>query len=1062
MKLKSLLKAGTSHFGEDRLRSRWWEPLLADMLVNFDQISQQPAVGSCQYFNHGLRDLIGCEYLIICPNYPEFLAWADTIRMFRSKQGILTEIVTTTEIGGNTVTDIRNYINNAYNTWDIPPAAILILGDYGTFGSTVIAPIWDNYCASDNIFADVNNDDLPDIVISRIMAQNEEHLETMINKFISYESDPPVDPEYYDHPVTALGWQTERWFQVCIEVVGGFFRNALGKDPIRVNAIYDGSPSVDPWSTAPNTNTILNYFGPNGLDYIPATPSELGGWSGGNANQINTALNSGSFLLLHRDHGYEQGWGEPSYSNSSLAGLDNDDLTFVYSVNCLTGKFNWSGECFAEAFYRHPQRALGIIAASEVSYSFVNDTYVWGAFDNMWPEFMPSYGTNPESRGHLPAFSNAAGKFFLEQSGWPYNEDNKEVTHHLFHHFGDAFSSIFSEVPQELIVIHNEVLMGGSSTFSVQADTAALIALSVNGEIIGVAEATGWPVNVEIQPQIPGTVVDLVVTKTNCFRYEVSLPVISPNTPYVIYQDHLLNDEAENGDGLMDYSEDVLLDVMLQNIGNVDAEGVNVTLSSSDPYVVIIDSAEFAGNIPGNQTITLNNAFDISAADTIPDNRNVFFTVKSDDGDSVWYSEFFITSHAPVLEFSGFSIHDPVGNNNGRIDPGETVQITVIIQNSGSSDAYDVDAALSSPDNYISILTGVQNGGNLADGQSTELSFTVSADGNTPGGYNATFDLDITAAHNRQGQGSFSVIIGQYSALVLDLDPSNNSAPVIMQSFGDMDLIADYSTEIPDDLSIYKSIFLCLGIYYSSHELTEAEALILKNYLEDGGNLYMEGRLTWHTDDQTSLHPMFNISTEAVNWYEYEKIYGMAGTFTEGMEFDYDMTQPYNNHFLHADNPAFAIFSALPDSRALMVAYDEGTYKTIGSNMEFGGLVDGELPSTKKELMSEILGFFGDILTGTEDIDPDERTFSVQTYPNPFSSNIHFIFHLKEESAVRLEIFDMTGKLIDVEEEGILMEGKHELNYYLPEWLQNAGNGIYFYRLICGTEIQGGKLILNE
>ena len=30
---------------------------------------------------------------------------------------------------------------------------------------------------------------------------------------------------------------------------------------------------------------------------------------------------------------------------------------------------------------------LGITAASEVSYSFVNDTYVWGLMDNMWTRF---------------------------------------------------------------------------------------------------------------------------------------------------------------------------------------------------------------------------------------------------------------------------------------------------------------------------------------------------------------------------------------------------------------------------------------------------------------------------------------------------------------------------------------------------------------------------------------------------------------------------------------------------------------------------------------------------
>ncbi|MEZ5198797.1 MAG: hypothetical protein R2764_21200 [Bacteroidales bacterium] len=51
------------------------------------------------------------------------------------------------------------------------------------------------------------------------------------------------------------------------------------------------------------------------MGYIPAQPSELGGWTGGTAAGINNAINSGSFMLQHRDHGYEQGWGEPDYSS---------------------------------------------------------------------------------------------------------------------------------------------------------------------------------------------------------------------------------------------------------------------------------------------------------------------------------------------------------------------------------------------------------------------------------------------------------------------------------------------------------------------------------------------------------------------------------------------------------------------------------------------------------------------------------------------------------------------------------------------------------------------------
>ncbi|MCK5079178.1 MAG: hypothetical protein KAR09_04510, partial [Bacteroidales bacterium] len=427
-------------------------------------------------------------------------------------------------VGGNTTSAIENFVDEAFSTWNVPPVAILLLGDFGTTGNTVISPIWNSYCASDNIYADVSGNELPDVIFARMTAQNETHLETMITKVINYETDPPTDPDFYNHPITALGWQTERWFQICSETVGGYFKHELGKDPVRINAIYSGNPSVDPWSTNPNTHMVLDYFGPDGLGYIPATPAELGGWSGGNATDVINGINDGAFLLQHRDHGGVTGWGEPDFQSSDINSLTNTDLSFIFSINCLTGKYNVSGECFAEKFHRHTSGgenagALGIIAASEVSYSFVNDTYVWGMYDNMWPDFMPDYQTEPTPRGLLPAFGNAGGKYFLQQSSWPYNPEHKVYTHHLFHHHGCAFSTLYSEVPMDLTVNHDNVILAGLSLFNITADDGAFVALSVDGEIIGTGTATGSQVSIPILPQVPPTVVDVVVTKTNYNRY---------------------------------------------------------------------------------------------------------------------------------------------------------------------------------------------------------------------------------------------------------------------------------------------------------------------------------------------------------------------------------------------------------------------------------------------------------------------------------------------------------------------------------------------------------------
>lgn len=524
VEMEVAFEGGNGHFGEDRLRSRFWEPIIADMFLNYETL---PTVDFFPENAHQTKDT-NFEYVIITPDDPQFIFWADSIRKFRNSQGIRTGVFQLQQIGGNNVGAIETFINNAYNSWQIPPAACLLLGDYGNSGdNTITSPLHDNYCVSDNMYADVDDDNLPDVAFARITAQNSDQLETMIGKIISYEIDPPSNPDFYLHPVSAGGWQTERWFILCAEVCQGFWANELGKEPIREYAIYQGTPGST-WSSATNTSTVVSYFGPSGLGYIPADPSGLTDW-GGSASRINTDINNGAFMTIHRDHGYEAGWGEPSYTTSNLSGLDNDDLTFVFSLNCLTGKYNMTGTCFAEAFHRLEKGCNGIIAASETSYSFVNDVYAWGMFDNMWGDFDPNYGQDPEASDWVrPCFANASGKYYLAASNWPSNSNNKIVTYHLFHHHGDAFQTVYYEVPQNLTVTHPDEIIPGTITMDVTADLGATICLSSNGTILDVEESTGGITSLNFVEVPIGSMLKLTVTKQNYYRYEVIIPVVGP------------------------------------------------------------------------------------------------------------------------------------------------------------------------------------------------------------------------------------------------------------------------------------------------------------------------------------------------------------------------------------------------------------------------------------------------------------------------------------------------------------------------------------------------------
>jgi PKD repeat protein len=745
IKIEISFIGGNNHFGDDRLRSRWWDPMLSDMLLNYESL---PKIDYNKSFQS--TDETGCEYLIISPNGADFQQWADSIRMFRTTQGIFTNVVTLDEIGGNTPTLIENYINNAYSNWDIVPAACLLLGDYGTNASnSIISPLWNNYCISDNIYADVNNNNLPDIVFARITAQDEIQLQVMVTKFLTYERNPPVSANFYNHPVTSLGWQTEEWFQICSEAIGGYWREVLGKDPVRINEVYSGIPGSE-WSTAANTVSVVDYFGPNGLGYIPGMPSELSGWSGGTAAAFNTAVNNGAFMVQHRDHGYEEGWGEPDYTNININSLVNTDLTFVWSIDNLTGKFNYGTEVFAEKFHRYTHKdensgCFGINAASEITYSFVSDVYVWGAYDNMWPDFMPDYGSTPEPRGILPAFACAAGKYFLQQSSWPSNSNNKEATYHLFHHHGDAFTTVYSEVPQNLTVSHNPYLYMGETTFEVTADVDALIALSVNGELIGTATGTGTSVLINIPVQTPPNQVLVTVTKQNYYRYEGYVAVLPSSGPYVVPNAIAINDGSGNGNGIMETSESIFASITVENIGIEDAANVIVTIATTDSYVSITDNTASYGTIAAGSTAVVTDGFSWQVSNNIPDLHSVVFEMSATDGVTTWTSNFSIVGHAPKIEFGILLMDDYVGNFNSRLDPGETAYLIIPTFNNGSFNAANTIGTLSCSSGFITLNNSTYNFYDIGAGIMEEGLFNVTVSANAPAGTYVEFLYQVTS-----------------------------------------------------------------------------------------------------------------------------------------------------------------------------------------------------------------------------------------------------------------------------------------------------------------------------
>jgi PKD repeat protein len=171
-------------------------------------------------------------------------------------------------------------------------------------------------------------------------------------------------------------------------------------------------------------------------------------------------------------------------------------------------------------------------------------------------------------------------------------------------------------------------------------------------------------------------------------------------------------------------------------------------------------------------------------------------------------------------------------------------------------------------------------------------------------------------------------------------------------------IFAEYKTAFPESISDYSTLFVCLGVGTKKHVLSTNEGQMLAAFVDAGGNLYMEGGDTWYYDPKTAVHPKFKTNGVMDGNSDLSTETGQTGKFAEGLSFTYTGDKDFIDH-ISANPPAYNLFKNVSPIYISAVAYDAGTYQTISSAFEFGGLANGEGLSTRNEYMRRIIEFFG-------------------------------------------------------------------------------------------------------
>jgi agmatine/peptidylarginine deiminase len=418
--------------------------------------------------------------------------------------------------------------------------------------------------------------------------------------------------------------------------------------------------------------------------------------------------------------------------------------------------------------------------------------------------------------------------------------------------------------------------------------------------------------------------------------------------------------------------------------------------------------------------------------------------------------------HVPAQEYSfliGQDItppdiaHTPLGNQTLNAWP---VYVSAIVTDLSGIDSvileFGINGASQSP------IPMQHTGGNT---YGASFSGTVAIDDTIAYRIKA---VDASANHNTaysppSGNHQFVIIeqipIGIWEP---DLTPIT-SAPltVYLDSVG---IDYHYSTTSLD-FDQYECMFICLGVYPNNSQINTTQANELISYLQAGGKCYMEGADAWCYDPAGAIYrSSFGIDEVDDGSTMSGNIDGITGTFTQGMSFTYAGENSYMDRILPVP-PAFSLFTNGGYDRT--VAYDEGTYRTIGSSFELGGLTDGTFPSTKDNLIEEILGFFG-ITTGVEEYDrPTNITDMISVFPNPTAGHLRLSTSLQKTTQISIDLYNVLGQNVKRLVHNTLPPGEYEFEWnFRDEKNRKLAPGTYFYRANFGDEALTGKILLIE
>ncbi len=699
----------------------------------FDQAYNQLLNVDDVYDDH--PDLLTFPVRMLIVSHPMFTDALQPFLEWKTMMGYELTVAYTDEIGGST-SEIQNWIHNEYNegvTNGNVPDFVVFVGDVQQVPASATGSATSR--KTDLYYCSVDGDYFPEMYYGRLSATNEAELTAQLDKILYYEKYEFETPEYLDDVTLIAG--------------------------------ADGS-----WNPAVGQPTILygteNYFNTaHGYENIYVYLNSYSGCYEDEKFQTS--------FINYTAHCNETVWADPHLGISDVNSINNvNEYPIAIGNCCMSADFGY-GECIGEAFLRKENGgAVGYIGSSPSSYWFEdfywsvgafpiqgnNDGYVptaeettMGAYDGAWGDSyyclhgLAFVGNLSVTEVDIQGYANHSSPLYYWQA---YNT------------LGDPSLMPYNTQGTENTVDHMDILPIGVSQYEVSAEPGSYVAISKDGVLYGTGHVDeSGTVLIEMTPITEAGDVHIVVTRSQYIPYMEVVPAAALEGPFLT----ISNFEFDNGTQDVDYNTSVSMDVSVSNLGTEASNDVTITLIGDDEYCVLTSAATVSvGTVNADEVILLEGAFTFDIADDAPDMYSVSFEVNIEGtAKDVWDATIAFDIFAPAPDFGTYTIDDASGNNNGRIDAGETVDIIIQTLNNGHAATIEGSLGVSSSSSYLTINTANVDVAIIDAENMQEITFSVTAEGDTPEGTVVDINLDYIA-----GNYGASKLIQEVVGLILE------------------------------------------------------------------------------------------------------------------------------------------------------------------------------------------------------------------------------------------------------------------------------------------------------